>query len=90
MAHSDSDEDRDQEDADEDDEKEQDEAADVFISLLNLCEAAGIDLAAATEAKIARNAEKYPVALAAGRLYIRNAKGELVCLDLRPRTKAQS
>lgn len=29
-------------------------------------------------------------ALAAGRLYIRNAKGELVCLDLRPRTKAQS
>jgi len=44
------------------------EAADVLISLLNLCEAAGIDLAAATEAKIARNAEKYPVERAAGRL----------------------
>lgn len=44
------------------------EAADVFISLLNLCEAAGIDLAAATEAKIAKNAEKYPVARASGRL----------------------
>ncbi|MDP2311589.1 MAG: nucleotide pyrophosphohydrolase [Pseudomonadota bacterium] len=45
-----------------------DEAADVLISLLNLCEAAGIDLAAAVEAKIARNAEKYPVARASGRL----------------------
>jgi NTP pyrophosphatase (non-canonical NTP hydrolase) len=44
------------------------EAADVFISLLNLCEAAGIDLAAATEAKIARNAEKYPADEAHGRL----------------------
>lgn len=44
------------------------EAADVLISLLNLCEAAGIDLAAATEAKIARNAEKYPVERARGRM----------------------
>lgn len=44
------------------------EAADVLISLLNLCEASGIDLAAATEAKIARNAEKYPVHLARGRM----------------------
>ncbi|MFZ5479854.1 MAG: nucleotide pyrophosphohydrolase [Myxococcota bacterium] len=45
-----------------------DEAADVFISLLNLCEAAGVDLAAATEAKIAKNAEKYPVEKAKGRM----------------------
>lgn len=44
------------------------EAADVFISLLNLCDAAGVDLAAAVEAKIARNAEKYPVERARGRL----------------------
>ncbi len=44
------------------------EAADVFISLLNLCEAAGIDLAAATEAKIAKNGLKYPVERARGRL----------------------
>jgi NTP pyrophosphatase (non-canonical NTP hydrolase) len=45
-----------------------DEAADVLISLLNLCEAAGIDLAAATEAKIAKNAAKYPVEKAKGRM----------------------
>lgn len=45
-----------------------DEAADVLISLLNLCEAAGIDLAAATAAKIEKNAAKYPVARASGRL----------------------
>ncbi|MDP2309989.1 MAG: nucleotide pyrophosphohydrolase [Pseudomonadota bacterium] len=45
-----------------------DEAADVFISLLNLCEAAGIDLAAATEAKMAQNALKYPIERASGRL----------------------
>lgn len=44
------------------------EAADVLICLLNLCEAAGIDLAAAVEAKLARNAEKYPVQAARGRL----------------------
>ena len=45
-----------------------DEAADVFISLLNLCEAAGIDLAAATATKIEKNAAKYPVSRASGRL----------------------
>ncbi len=44
------------------------EAADVLVSLLNFCEAAGIDLSAAVEAKIARNEEKYPVAGARGRL----------------------
>jgi NTP pyrophosphatase (non-canonical NTP hydrolase) len=44
------------------------EAADVLISLLNLCEAAGVDLAAAVEAKLVRNAEKYPIAAAKGRL----------------------
>jgi NTP pyrophosphatase (non-canonical NTP hydrolase) len=44
------------------------EAADVLITLLNFCNAAGIDLAAAAEAKIARNAEKYPVARAEGRM----------------------
>ena len=45
-----------------------DEAADVLISLLNLCEAADVDLAAAVEAKLARNARRYPVATARGRL----------------------
>jgi NTP pyrophosphatase (non-canonical NTP hydrolase) len=45
-----------------------DEAADVLISLLNLCEAAGVDLAAATEAKLAKNAAKYPVEKARGRM----------------------
>lgn len=44
------------------------EAADVFISLCNLCEAEGIDLAAAVVAKLARNAEKYPVHAARGRM----------------------
>lgn len=44
------------------------EAADVLICLLNLCERADIDLAAAVEAKLARNAEKYPVEAARGRL----------------------
>jgi NTP pyrophosphatase (non-canonical NTP hydrolase) len=44
------------------------EAADVLLSLLNFCEAAGIDLTAAAEAKLARNAEKYPVGTASGRL----------------------
>ncbi|MEL6342875.1 MAG: nucleotide pyrophosphohydrolase [Myxococcota bacterium] len=37
------------------------EAADVAICLLNLCEHAGIDLAAAIDAKMAANARKYPV-----------------------------
>lgn len=45
-----------------------DEAADVLITLLNFCEAAGIDLAAAAAAKIDKNAAKYPVAAASGRL----------------------
>lgn len=45
-----------------------DEAADVAICLLNFCDRAGIDLAAAVRAKLARNAEKYPVARSSGRL----------------------
>lgn len=44
------------------------EAADVLVTLLNFCDAAGIDLAAAAEAKIVRNAEKYPVERARGRM----------------------
>ena len=43
------------------------EAADVLISLLNFCCAADIDIAAATQRKIAENALKYPVELAKGR-----------------------
>ncbi|OKL48492.1 hypothetical protein BSR28_02015 [Boudabousia liubingyangii] len=38
-----------------------DEVADVFLYLLQLCNQCGIDLAAATNAKIAKNAAKYPV-----------------------------
>ena len=45
-----------------------DEAADVFICLLNFCNAAGIDLTSSTLDKLHRNAEKYPVAVARGRL----------------------
>jgi dCTP diphosphatase len=44
------------------------EAADVLLTLLNLCDRAGIDLLAAADAKLAKNAERYPVALARGRL----------------------
>ena len=44
------------------------EAADVLITLLNLCDRAGIDLAAAVEAKLAHNAARYPVDAARGRL----------------------
>ena len=44
------------------------EAADVAICLLNLCERTGIDLAAAVEAKLASNAERYPVERARGRM----------------------
>ncbi len=44
------------------------EAADVLITLLNFCQRANIDLAAAAEAKLARNGERYPVARARGRL----------------------
>lgn len=46
----------------------EEEMADVAISLLNLAAAAGIDLAAAIERKLARNAERYPVELSYGRL----------------------
>ena len=42
------------------------EAADVLISLLNFCCAAGIDISAAAQRKIAENAAKYPVELARG------------------------
>lgn len=38
-----------------------DEAADVLICLLNFCDRAGIDLAAALEDKLARAEQKYPV-----------------------------
>lgn len=44
------------------------EAADVLICLLNLAEVAGVDLAAAVEAKLAKNELKYPVELSRGRL----------------------
>lgn len=44
------------------------EAADVLLTLLNFCASEGIDLAAAAEAKIAANAERYPVATSRGRL----------------------
>ncbi len=42
------------------------EVADVAIALLLLCDRAGIDLLPAVEAKIARNAERYPVELSRG------------------------
>lgn len=45
-----------------------DEAADVLICLLNLCDRAGVDLAAAVEAKMARNELKYPAEKSRGRL----------------------
>ena len=44
----------------------EEEAADVLICLLNFCAKADIDLPAAFEAKIARNAAKYPVEKARG------------------------
>jgi len=44
------------------------EIADVAICLLNLCEHAGVDLAAAMEAKIAKNEARYPVDKVRGRL----------------------
>ncbi len=44
------------------------EAADVLICLLNLCDKHGIDLAAAVEAKLAKNAQRYPVEASRGRL----------------------
>lgn len=45
-----------------------DEAADVMICLLNLCDRAGVDLEQAVLAKLERNAEKYPVQTSRGRL----------------------
>ncbi len=42
------------------------EVADVAIAVLLFCDRAGIDLPRAIEAKIAANAEKYPVALSRG------------------------
>jgi dCTP diphosphatase len=42
------------------------EAADVAICLLNLCDAAGIDLLAAVQAKLASNGQRYPVATSRG------------------------
>jgi NTP pyrophosphatase (non-canonical NTP hydrolase) len=44
-----------------------DEAADVGIALLMLCDRIGLDLAGAIEAKIAKNAARYPVDTARGR-----------------------
>lgn len=43
-----------------------DEAADVLICLLNFCERAGIDLAAALDAKLDNAEAKYPVARVKG------------------------
>ncbi|MBV7363065.1 nucleotide pyrophosphohydrolase [Actinomycetaceae bacterium TAE3-ERU4] len=43
-----------------------DEVADVFLYLLRLCSVCGIDLAAATRAKMVKNAKKYPVGLRPG------------------------
>ncbi len=48
--------------------KVHEELADVAICLLNLCEAAGVDLAAAVEAKLAKNEAKYPVERVRGRM----------------------
>ncbi len=43
------------------------EAADVLLYLLQLCDQLGIDLAAAAQAKLQANAQKYPAAKARGR-----------------------
>ena len=43
-----------------------DECADVLLYLLLIADSAGIDLAAAARAKIAKNAQKYPVDKAFG------------------------
>lgn len=44
-----------------------DEAADVLMCLLNLCDRAGVDLAAALESKLARAEAKYPAERVRGR-----------------------
>lgn len=43
-----------------------DECADILLYLLLIAKTAGIDLAAATRAKLAKNAQKYPVEKAWG------------------------
>ena len=53
-------------DGDVDLEKVQEEIADILICTVNLAQRLGIDLAAATDQKIRRNEEKYPVELARG------------------------
>ena len=45
----------------------EEELADVLICAINLSQRLGVDLLAAVERKIARNAERYPVSLARGR-----------------------
>ena len=45
----------------------EEEAADVMILLLEFATVSGIDIAAAVERKMARNAERYPVDLSKGR-----------------------
>ena len=47
--------------------KVEEELADVFIFAIEFANMTGIDLAAAIEAKMKRNAEKYPVEKAKGR-----------------------
>lgn len=49
------------------DDRAREELADVFLTLVNLSSKLGVDLMAAAEAKLARNAERYPVELARGR-----------------------
>jgi len=44
------------------------EAADVALCLINFCDHAGVDLAAAIEAKMAANAKKYPAEQVRGKL----------------------
>jgi dCTP diphosphatase len=44
-----------------------DEAADVFLCLLNLCDRMGIDLEAALHDKLARAREKYPADVVRGK-----------------------
>lgn len=45
------------------------EAADVLMCLLNFCERAGVDLAAALDAKLAAAAKKYPADQVRGRAW---------------------
>ncbi|MGW5380699.1 nucleotide pyrophosphohydrolase [Nocardia sp. NPDC003999] len=45
----------------------EEEAADVFIYLLRLADVLDVDLVAAVEAKLRKNAERYPVNLVRGR-----------------------